>query len=624
MLGVRPGVPFGREWLCALLWPDAPEAQARTSLRQAVGHLRKVLGEGALVSSVDSIHLEPLLAWTDTAELGRLMVRPPGEREPMVELWRGELMHGFPAIEQPFTDWLAEERARLLENAAARLEECLAALSAASETERALSIGSRLVELEPTRESAHRAVMRLHVARGEPAAALRQYERCRELLERRLGIAPSAETEQLRVAIARARSEIPVTGQRERTAVDLDGRIPLAVLPFTAAAGDSDASLLASGLTEDVTTELFRFRELALIARGSVAAAAERGASAEVAGRETGARLVLSGSVRIAAGRARVTAALTDVATGLELWSERWDAPHDDPFAVLDRLTRSVVGALALRIDEARLGAARRRPRERLEAYECWLRGLECLRRGTAASDEEARGFFEQALGIAPGFARAYAGISLSHFNDWSCQAWDRWDERERLSFENARRAVELDDSDHVTHTILARIHVYRREFELGARHLEHALELNSNDTNMLMHAAITFAQLGEGRRASELADSALRLNPKRPDWYYAAAAFARFMARDLEESVRLGLSAPDGLVDTRAFLAAAAAELGDDSVARDHAARFVEHFRRKIAPDREPEPGEPVRWLMRVNPLKQQRDTEYLLQALGRAGLTG
>jgi TolB-like protein len=394
-------------------------------------------------------------------------------------------------------------------------------------------------------------------------------------------------------------------------------RVTLAVQPYTAASGDERTRLMAGGLTEDVATELARFRQLALIAPASVVRALpERLAS------ETGARLVLSGSMLASGDRVRVTASLADATTHLQLWAERWEVPHDDFFAVLDRLTRSLVGALALRIDETRLGEARRRPRERLEVYECWLRGLECLRRGSPETDDEARGFFEQALALSPGFARAFSGISLSHFNDWSCQAWDRWDERERLAFTSARRAVELDDADHVTHVILGRIHVYRREFEIGERHIEQALALNPNDPDMLMHAANVLAQLGRAERACELTDLAFKLHPKHPDWYYPIATLPRLLARRPEEAEQLGARAPDALVDSRALLAAACAHVGRLDLARDHARRFVEHFRVKITRGRDPEPGEPARWILRVNPLRRQEDTDYLLDGLTRAGV--
>lgn len=623
VLALRPGVALGREWLAALLWPDVPEAQARTSLRQAVGHLRKALGNTLVVSSAERIHVDPAGAWFDTAELERLCGQPPSEREPLLSLWRGQLLEGFAASEQPFDNWLADERTRLGEQVATRLEECLASASAAGDLERALRVGARLLELDPTREPAHRALMKLHAERGDRAAALRQYERCRELLQRHLSLEPSAETEGLRRALQANRAEPAAPDSaRPRSSADPSGRLPIAVLPFLAVTDDDAARLLASGLTEDVTTELSRFRQLALLARASVAEVAARSSRPEVVGREIGARLVLSGSVRSAGSRVRVTAALTDATTGLELWSERWDASHDDPFRVLDALTKSVVSALALRIDEARLGKARERPRERLEVYDCWLRGLECLRRGTPGSDDEARSFFQQALAQSPRFARAYSGLSLSHFNDWSCQAWDRWDERERLSFENARQAVELDDGDHVTHTILARIHVYRREFELGERHVGHALALNSNDADMLMHAALVLTQLGDADRASQLTDEALALHPKQPDWYFAATAFTRLLARSPADALYFGLRAPDSMVDARALLAVASAHSGRDAEAHEHARCFVDNFRRKIVPQREPEPGEPVRWLLHVNPFRRAADRDYLLDGLLRAGL--
>jgi TolB-like protein len=398
--------------------------------------------------------------------------------------------------------------------------------------------------------------------------------------------------------------------------------VPLAILPFEPDSTDAKTRLLASGLTEDITTELSRFRELAILGRGPGAEAMVQPGQIVASSEKVVSRLSLSGSVRAASGRARITAALTDTTTGLELWRERWDVSLDDPFGVIDRMTRSIVGALSLRIDEARLGLARERPTERLEVYECWLCGLECLRRGTPESDEQARAFFQRALELSPHFARGYAGISLSHFNDWSCQAWDLWDERERLSFENARRAVELDDNDHVTHTILARIHVYRREFEVGERHLELALSLNSNDPNMLIHSALAYAQLGHARRACELAGDALALNPVSPAWYYPMAAFAHFVARDPEQALRLAQRAPDAFVDTRALLAAASAHLNDEAAARDHAQRFVMQFRLKIVSQREIDPSEPVAWLLRVSPFKREEDTEYLLDGLRRAGL--
>ena len=191
---------------------------------------------------------------------------------------------------------------------------------------------------------------------------------------------------------------------------------------------------------------------------------------------------------------------------------------------------------MAVRINEARLGIARRAPLASLEAYDCWLRGLERLRTGSVEADAEARGFFERALQIDPGYARAYAGISLTHFNEWSCQAWVKWDEKERLAHEYARRALALDETDAVVQVVLGRILVYRRQYDEAAHHVERALLLNPNDTDVLVHAGLCQAYLGDLEAALETGTKAMRLNPAHPPWYAAPAGLALFLlGRDRE-----------------------------------------------------------------------------------------
>src|SRR5262245_45133343 len=147
-------------------------------------------------------------------------------------------------------------------------------------------------------------------------------------------------------------------------------------------------------------------------------------------------------------------------------------------------MTRALVGALALRLDDAMLRQAMRRPADNLPAYDCWLRGLECIRRGGPDKLEEARGWFRRALAIDPGYARGYSGLSLSHFNEWNCSNWKIWTESEGQAFDNACRAVELDDADHVTQLILGRIYLYRRDYARAEQHLTRAESLNPNDAD--------------------------------------------------------------------------------------------------------------------------------------------
>ena len=171
---------------------------------------------------------------------------------------------------------------------------------------------------------------------------------------------------------------------------------------------------------------------------------------------------------------------------------------------------------------------------------------------GTVEADAEARRFFERALEIDPAYARAYAGLSLSHFNEWSCQAWAQWDEKERLAHDYARRALSLDETDAMVQVVLGRILVYRRRYDEAAHHLERALLLNPNDTDVLVHAGLCQAYLGDPEAALATASKAMRLNPAFPPWYAAPAGLSLFMLGRDRECLELCASSADPHVRRR------------------------------------------------------------------------
>jgi Tfp pilus assembly protein PilF len=161
--------------------------------------------------------------------------------------------------------------------------------------------------------------------------------------------------------------------------------------------------------------------------------------------------------------------------------------------AVLDEIAAKAANALALRIDQTVLSASRRRKIPQLAVYECWLRGMECLQRGTVESDEEARVYFEQALAADPQYARAQAGLSLSHFNEWSCQAWESWETKVKAADECARRAEALDSNDAVVQVILGKIEQYRRQHAAAEARYRRALQLAPNDAFVTIQLAVGF-----------------------------------------------------------------------------------------------------------------------------------
>jgi TolB-like protein/tetratricopeptide (TPR) repeat protein len=389
--------------------------------------------------------------------------------------------------------------------------------------------------------------------------------------------------------------------------------VTIAVMPFDNESKDISQDYFARGFVEDLAIELSRFPTLEIVhAQSAVPDVAVPAAAYR-----------LRGSVRRVEDIVRIYAQLLDAA-GRQIWSDRFDAPAERLLEVQNEIVTKVAGQLAGKIENAWLRRARRKPLASLEVYDCWLRGLDCLHRGTPQADAEARVFFERALSLDPTYARGYAGISLSHFNEWSCQAWEFWDDKERLAFQNARRAADLDDQDAIIQLVLGRIMLYRRQFDEAAHYVDRAIELNPNDADVLAHAAVLLSYLGDPALALTLASKAMRLNPHYPAWYVGSAALPLFMLGRYSESLNLMARTPDATVDMTAFQAAAHALNGDLTRAVPFLAKFTSDFEEKITFGRKPEPGEPLRWLVHVNPFRRAEDAAHFGKGLRLAGLRG
>lgn len=214
-LAVHAGQSVARDRLAALLWEDSNDTQARHSLRQALAALRKALpaADELLTADGESIRLSGDVS-LDATMLEQLVRTGHADGlERAVELYRGDFLEGLNARSGSFEDWLMVERTRLREQMLEGTEALLAHLRDKGAIERASRIAVRLVALDPIRESAHRALMELYALLGQHAAALRQYRRCRETLQRVLGVTPEPETDLLYRRILEQRRIAPVATQ---------------------------------------------------------------------------------------------------------------------------------------------------------------------------------------------------------------------------------------------------------------------------------------------------------------------------------------------------------------------------------------------------------------------------
>ena len=190
-----------RDRLAALLWPDSSEMQARTSLRQALTALRRALGEGAdrlIAADTEAVALAAEGFELDVAEFERgIGLGTADSLQTSLALYRGDLLDGVSAESTSFEQWLAAERERLRGLAVRGLTSLLDHQQDAGLPDRALETATRLIAIDPLREDAHRALMRLYLQQGRLVEALKQYQLLRQTLARELGVTPEPQTEQL-------------------------------------------------------------------------------------------------------------------------------------------------------------------------------------------------------------------------------------------------------------------------------------------------------------------------------------------------------------------------------------------------------------------------------------------
>ncbi len=199
--------PHARDKLAALLWADSADAQARTSLRQALAAIRKAFGEDdCLRADTQTVATTAELLAVDVQEFERLVAE--GGQAALwraVELYAGDLLEGF-AIDAPgFESWLGAQQERLRRLAVNALARLADEHAKHGQVELAIAAATRLVALDPLHEKTHCLLMRLYLKQGRQTAALKQYRLCREILQRELGVSPETETDQLHREILQQR-----------------------------------------------------------------------------------------------------------------------------------------------------------------------------------------------------------------------------------------------------------------------------------------------------------------------------------------------------------------------------------------------------------------------------------
>jgi TolB-like protein/Flp pilus assembly protein TadD len=379
----------------------------------------------------------------------------------------------------------------------------------------------------------------------------------------------------------------------------------IAILPFTNMSGDPEQQYFSDGITEDIITELARYRSLFVIARNS--SFQFRGPSVDMGAvrRRLGVRYIVEGSVRRAESRLRVTVQLIDAATETHLWAERYDRDMRDIFAVQDEVARTIAATLEGRVAASGIERAKRKPTGELAAYDCFLRGRE---RDAYIDHAGAESFFARAVELDPGYvhAHAYRAIQLV------LQYWvDQQPKKLQRAEACARTALSLDDQDGVSHQAMGYVALYQRKFDLAAMHFDRAASLNPNDVYIAGDRANCLIRIGRPVEGLQGLEAAMQRDPFAPTWLWVARCNALFHLKRYDEAVAALRNLSTLHFWHYAYFAAAYAHAGRPDDARRELTTFL-----KARPDAT------IALVASAEPYAVQALLDHLLDGLRRAGL--
>lgn len=532
-LALSAGRPQSRERLAGLLWGDRGDIQARDSLRQSLAALRQAFrpaGLDPLQTDRESVVFEPPGIEIDAVEFAALAAGAPDRA---TVLYRGELLDGVDGTTPEFEAWLRPERERLTDLAVHALDQAVESCGAGETAEAAIALGRRLLAQDRSRESVYRALMRLQMRKGDRTEALKLYAACRDALRQELGVSPDAKTEALRRDVLATEPAVSAVGIEDDGVSD---RLSVAVLPFINMSGDPQQQYFSDGFTEDIITELSRFRSLFVVARNS--SFVYRGDAVDVrkVGRELGVRFVVEGSVRRVGETIRISAQLLETATANHLWAERYDRPIADLFAVQDEVVQTIVATVAGRLEEVEIKRAKRWRTGSLPAYECLLRGKEHALGYGPDDNRLARELFERAVQLDPQFGLAHAYLALVLLMEHGFA--DAPQAIKIRAHDLALTGVRLDPTESRCHQFLGQSYLYRQEHDQALFHLERATVLNPNDAHGIAQLGFVLALCGRAEEGIRQIHRAMRLNPFHPPWYWADLSVALYTARRYEEAL--------------------------------------------------------------------------------------
>ncbi len=574
LLALSPSYEVNREQLASLLWDPAPEELARGSLRQSLKELREVLGadaDEAVVANRFVVTLQPSAFDVDVRTFRDLLNANNATIDARLQaaaLWHGELFGSHLPNAPVFETWVQVERSHLRSRLTKVLTDQLETQMQVNDFADA-RVAEELVRIEPSHELAHQYLMRFHAARGDQAAALRQYTQLDRALAEELDSEPSEESNTLLVAVKRGDIRIHRPGPAPMAYSAMHGagqRGPpkITIRPPLTRHQDTSKDYLGEGFAYLAKACLSRFRCWIAIPWPSKGYASDTAIDYTALGRDIGADFAVDCVLDWRAPVGKLFVTLIDCQDGSEVWSNIYSIAEND----LQELSSSVAGALAAHLASqvnyiSLLRYARAVPGSPA-AYDLWLKGHQLSRLWDAEADDAAAALFAQAIELDAGLACGHASLAaILNTRSMVRPGYLARKEDCKAAFKHAQTAIALDPFDSRCHISMGWSWLIAHSAERANSHFRLAVDLNPFDTETLIAAAMGVAFMGYMADARQWSTLAVTLNPIYPEYFSGYLAAIHYLNGDFEATVTTVQKCPDVFPDLLVWAAAAYAQLG-------------------------------------------------------------
>ena len=613
-----------RERLLGLLWSEVSEANARTSLRQTLHHLRNLMKE----SGFTGLHVDKLNVALDrrsvVVDVWSILRAAEGmEVHPALlehDAFSERLLAAFDDIDPAYRTWLMARR-QSIHLRLSRAMEAIIVDETAADAEK-VRAAEALVNLDPTHEEAIRYLMRFRALAGNIGGALKLYGLLWDLLDEDFGMEPSVETQNLVAAIKSGEYDqqaIPTVVAEEGRPVSVSGavkekkgRLVLAIEPFNVGSDLIENPHLLVGFRHFLIAAFVRFREWRVMDLSRPFAEGGPGSP----------DFLVQATTPGTGSEALVVLTIKELSTGYYIWSESFDLRAEGWIKLQQRVVRSVLTAMNVHLSANRM--ARLSGGRSIEPglYDSWLRGQMMILRLDPEDWEKASTLFEEVIEQAPDFAPAYSSlVQLKNSQHIVHPGIFRDPHRQQEALRLAQSAVQLDPIDSRTQLCLAWASAFDGQYDTALLHFDLARELNELDPWTLLSVAQGFAFLGEDEKAKRLAvegrDNCIELQPIH--WGYLAGI--HYFTGAYEEALKAAEHAGDFLPNNGAWRAASLVRLGDLNGARREAIHCINCVRSRWKGNGSPSDTEIALWVYDLFPVRDSAKQENLRQDLVDAG---